>query len=143
MSIVNFVPVLEVIQSIIINRWKVVHCQSNTSVNISEGKCKEMWKNNQQHYDTVKLNSNAREEIYVSTTMVMSMLIAIIIYAVHEQFNGPNHPTKTTADPSTGAMMATTASQFQSNLKTFVSASFDVAEMLEDTYYTEFDAGFH
>ena len=61
---------------------------------------------------------------------------------MHEQFNGTNHSTQTTVDPDTGARTATTAHHFLSNFKTFVSASFDVAEMLDDTC-KKFNAGVH
>ena len=54
-----------------INRWNIVHCQSNTSVNISEDESKEMWETNRLHHGTVKLNTNTKEELYVSIIIVM------------------------------------------------------------------------
>ena len=55
-----------------INRWNIVHCQSNTSVNISDDKCKKMWETNRLDYhDTVKLNTNFKEELYVSIIIIV------------------------------------------------------------------------
>lgn len=49
----------------------MVHCQANTSININEKTCKEMWKKKQKCDYTVELGINAKEEIYVRLTIII------------------------------------------------------------------------
>ena len=49
----------------------MVHCQANTSININENMCEEMWKEKQKCDYTVELGINAKEEIYVRFTIII------------------------------------------------------------------------
>ena len=52
--------------TIITDSWSIVQCQANSSVNINEDQCEEIWQKNEQYHDIVKFNTNPKEEIYVS-----------------------------------------------------------------------------